>query len=577
MHRKSVPLAIKSADDTTGTFTGLASVFDNLDAHGDIVRRGAFTKSLAGGQPIPLLWEHGATDPRNYVGDVVAATETAEGLAITGKFDLDTDHGAAAYRNVKGRRVGGLSIGYSIRNATKTAAGNELTDLDLVEISVVARGANDRALIGAVKSAGRPTAPIRSALARAAADRYLREHDTKGVPPMFENRLATLTKDRDSQLTLARTILDAADELQRDLTADEAGQVEEATEKAKSLDTAIARTKQDIAMVADVKRHTNVMASLDEMAREASGEQSAGHLALTGKHAKAMAQRVIAAMPRDASGTKALAAGQQTTSTILLDGIVETGRPAVSVLDMLHTRRVDPSYSFLRQSVRNLQAGPVAAGATKPTSTVSVVAVENRLRVVAHVSEAIDHYLLGDNANLERFVADELVYGLRRAVESQILTGDGTGENMTGILNTSGIVLQAFATDALTTVRKAITTLEANGYTPGVIVLHANDWEAIELLTATSGATDVRGVPIDPIARKLWGVNVVLNQGLGEEVGLVIGDGAVTVDHDGQVDVRWSDAVSDDFAKNQVRCRVEGRFGVSTNQPGAVVKLATAA
>ncbi|MCV7368674.1 phage major capsid protein [Mycolicibacterium duvalii] len=176
--------------------------------------------------------------------------------------------------------------------------------------------------------------------------------------------------------------------------------------------------------------------------------------------------------------------------------------------------------------------------------------MENRLRVVAHVSEAIDHYLLGDNVNLERFVQDELVYGLRVAVEAQILAGAGTGENMTGILNTSGVVVQAFATDALTTVRKAITTLEASGYTPGVIVLHANDWEAIELLTVTSGATDVRGVPIDPVARRLWGVPVVLNQGLGEDTGLVIGDGAVTVDHDGQVEVKWSDAVSDDFVKN---------------------------
>lgn len=575
MQRKSVPLAIKSADDTTGTFTGLASVFDNLDAHGDIVRRGAFAKSLAAGQAVPLLWEHGASDPRNYVGDVIEAAETAEGLQITGKFDLDTDHGAAAYRNVKGRRVGGLSIGYSIRNATKTAAGNELTDLDLVEISVVARGANDRALIGAVKSAGRPTAPIRAAMARASIKRY---HDTpKDVPPMFENRLATLTKDRDSQVALAQTILDAADALQRDLTADEAGQVEEATEKAKGLDAAIAKTKQDMAIVAEARKTAQVLGSLDEQAREASGEQDSGHLALTGKHAKAMAQRVITAMPRDASGTKALAAGQQTTSTILLDGIVETGRPAVSILDVLHSRRVPPSYSFLRQSARTLNAAPVAAGGTKPTSTVSVVAVENRLRVVAHVSEAIDQYLLGDNSNLERFVADELVYGLRLAVEAQVLAGSGSGENMTGILNTSGLVLQAFATNALTTVRKAITTLEANGYTPGVIVLHATDWEAIELLTATSGATDVRGVPIDPIARRLWGVPVVLNQGLGEDVGLVIGDGAVTVDHDGQVDVRWSDAVSDDFAKNQVRCRVEGRFGVSVNQPAAVVKVATAA
>ena len=148
MQRKSVALSIKTADDEAGTFTGLASVFDNLDAHGDIVRRGAFAKFIATGQPIPLIWEHKADDPRNYVGDVIEATETAEGLAIVGKFDRSTEHGRAAYANVKGRRVGGLSIGYLVRNQTKTAAGNELTDLDLIEVSVVARGANDRALIG---------------------------------------------------------------------------------------------------------------------------------------------------------------------------------------------------------------------------------------------------------------------------------------------------------------------------------------------------------------------------------------------------------------------------------------------
>ena len=49
MHRKSVPLLIKGADDDSGTFTGLASVFDNLDHDGDIVRRGAFSKSLGSG------------------------------------------------------------------------------------------------------------------------------------------------------------------------------------------------------------------------------------------------------------------------------------------------------------------------------------------------------------------------------------------------------------------------------------------------------------------------------------------------------------------------------------------------
>ena len=68
-------------------------------------------------------------DPRNFVGDVIGARETDEGFAVTGQFDLDTEFGKSAYRNTKGCRVSGLSGGYAIRNSTKTAARNELTDL----------------------------------------------------------------------------------------------------------------------------------------------------------------------------------------------------------------------------------------------------------------------------------------------------------------------------------------------------------------------------------------------------------------------------------------------------------------
>ena len=61
----------------------------------------------------PSLQERRADDPRCYVGDVVEATETNDGLAIKGRFDLDTEFGKSAYRNTKGRRVSGLSIGYA--------------------------------------------------------------------------------------------------------------------------------------------------------------------------------------------------------------------------------------------------------------------------------------------------------------------------------------------------------------------------------------------------------------------------------------------------------------------------------
>ena len=76
-----------------------------------------------------------------------------------------------------------------------------------------------------------------------------------------------------------------------------------------------------------------------------------------------------------------------------------TGRPAVSLLDALPTRIVPPVYSFLRQNQRTLAAAPTPAYGEKPVSDVGVVGIENRLRVVATVSSAIDHYLLSDNTN----------------------------------------------------------------------------------------------------------------------------------------------------------------------------------
>jgi hypothetical protein len=43
--------------------------------------------------PIPLVWMHGLMTHAAMFGDVVETTETDEGLAIKGRFDLDTEFG----------------------------------------------------------------------------------------------------------------------------------------------------------------------------------------------------------------------------------------------------------------------------------------------------------------------------------------------------------------------------------------------------------------------------------------------------------------------------------------------------
>ena len=70
---------------------------------------------------------------------------------------------------------------------------------------------------------------------------------------------------------------------------------------------------------------------------------------------------------------------------------------------------------------------------------------------------------LADVAALEGLINDELRADVAEAEEGQILSGDGTGENFTGITAWSGIQTQAFATDLLTSIRKGITKCRTVG------------------------------------------------------------------------------------------------------------------
>ena len=108
-------------------FAGYAAVFDRPDRGGDVVRRGAFARSLAQGA-VPLLWQHEAGLP---IGRVEYLREDARGLRVIGRV---VDPRVAAL--LRERAVTGLSFGYHVRGA-HGAAPRELTELELVEVSLV--------------------------------------------------------------------------------------------------------------------------------------------------------------------------------------------------------------------------------------------------------------------------------------------------------------------------------------------------------------------------------------------------------------------------------------------------------
>ncbi|GGE95058.1 protease [Sphingomonas prati] len=112
-------------------FEGYAALFDVVDRGGDIVRAGAFSRSLAG-RPgrVALLRQHGGLRP---VGTIDALVEDARGLRVAGQVPAGSTMAAALLAGA----VTGLSFGYRSRRIRQRTY-RELIDVDLLEVSLVA-------------------------------------------------------------------------------------------------------------------------------------------------------------------------------------------------------------------------------------------------------------------------------------------------------------------------------------------------------------------------------------------------------------------------------------------------------
>lgn len=133
-----------------GVFEGLLSPYGNIDATGDVVEPGAYTKTLKDrGNKIPLLWQHQASLP---IGELTLE-ERPDGLWCKGQLLMADTVAQRAYLFIKARIVKGLSIGFeSIKDAIENGI-RHLKEIKLYEGSIVTLPANESALIMSVKGA----------------------------------------------------------------------------------------------------------------------------------------------------------------------------------------------------------------------------------------------------------------------------------------------------------------------------------------------------------------------------------------------------------------------------------------
>jgi HK97 family phage prohead protease len=132
-------------------FAGYAAVFDRADRGGDVVRAGAFAGALKrGAGAVPLLWQH---DPARPIGRIEYLKEDRRGLRVIARLG-ESAAGREAAAMLKDGAVRGLSFGYRVRAASGQAP-RELTDLDLVEVSLVTLPMQPKARVHALEEVSR--------------------------------------------------------------------------------------------------------------------------------------------------------------------------------------------------------------------------------------------------------------------------------------------------------------------------------------------------------------------------------------------------------------------------------------
>jgi HK97 family phage major capsid protein len=254
----------------------------------------------------------------------------------------------------------------------------------------------------------------------------------------------------------------------------------------------------------------------------------------------------------------------------------------LTVLDVM-TRGTTQSdtVEFARVNAPTNAAAPVAEATTtagpdgsKPESALPLEKVTAPVKTIAHWIPATTR-ALSDAGQVRTLIDNFLLYGLAEELEDQIVSGDGTGENFTGILNTAGVQVQAFDTDFITTVRKAKTLVKVNGKaSANAVAMHPDDAETLELTKDGQGRYYFGGPDNDGIP-SLWRMAVIETETIASGGPVLVGDftKAVIWDRE-QAGIMASDSHADFFIRNMVAILGELRAAFGVTRPAA---FATAA
>lgn len=411
----------------------------------------------------------------------------------------------------------------------------------------------------------------------------------------LERDLATARED--ALAMYKRTAITAESE-NRPFTDEEHATLNAAKDKGNAIQTKIARARADVGMLAEIERLATAgkPAAAAALTRRAQswGETFTASAAFEffkqGHHRSAAAWRSPSVelpwvtgsggLPslRAATLTEDPASGGALIVPQYLPGIVQPLPTPVLVSELFAQGTTSSNaVNYMRELLWTNAAATVAEGAEKPESTLTFEAVSDAVRKIAHwlpVSEE----MLEDEPAIRSYIDARLRIGVIMEEQDQLINGDGTAPNISGILDRAGLTTaygrDASGTDEQTNadalLAQTMAIYAASYLMPDGYVLNPTNWASTLAMKTTTGEYFTGG-PFSPIqSPTLWGLPVAVSPVMTAGTALVGAfKTAAQIFRKGGVRVEASNSHADYFIKNLVAIRAEERLALAVYRPSA--------
>ena len=256
-------------------------------------------------------------------------------------------------------------------------------------------------------------------------------------------------------------------------------------------------------------------------------------------------------------------------------GIIMPGMRRLVIRDLLAQGRISSnSLEYVREKLFTNNAAPVKEKAQKPESDLTFEKQTTNVITVAHWVQA-SRQVMDDAAQLQSYLNNRLLYGLALVEENQLLNGDGTADNLTGINHVAtayDTTLSATGDTHADLIAHAIYQVTESEFSASGIILNPRDWHTIALMKDKEGRY-IFGGPQAFTSNVMWGLPVVPTkaQTQGEfTVGAFDLASQVWDRMDATIEVSREDR--DNFVKNMLTILCEERLALAHYRPQALIK-----